>query len=193
MGNCKAVFLDRDGTINFDPGYLGDPNKVRLLPGVDTGIKFLRNDLNFKIIVVSNQSGITRGLISEADVKSVNSRINELLAEKNTRIDAFYFCPYHPEFDPPEKVKCRKPSPEMIFTAAEDFEIDLTQSYLVGDALSDIEAGNKAGVKTILLNNERKYDKINILHLGKKTPNFVATNFSDACTFIKNDLLGNIN
>lgn len=187
----KAVFLDRDGTINIDPGYLGEPDKVELLQGVAKGISLLKNKLKFRIIVISNQSGITRGLISKSDVDAVNNKINYLLKLENTSVDAFYYCPYHPDFDPPNKSECRKPSPNMILKAAEDFKIDLSKSYMVGDVISDVIAGNKAGTKTILLRSHDS-DKTNNLNYDEKTPNFIASNFLDACKFIKNDYLGNI-
>ena len=187
----KAVFLDRDGTINKDPGYLGEPDKVELLPGVAKGISLLRNKLKVKIIVISNQSGITRGLISKSDVDAVNNKINDLLKLENTSVDAFYYCPYHPDFDPPDKTECRKPSPNMILRAAKDLNLDLSKSYMVGDVLSDVTAGNKAGTKTVLLRLDDSA-KTNNLNYDEKTPNFIASNFLDACKFIQNDYLGNI-
>ena len=104
-----AVFFDRDNTLNYDPGYLGDPEQVKLFPGVIEGIKKLRQQYNFKIIVISNQSGFTRNILRESDVIAVNERINELLREQDTEIDDFFYCPYHPDFDPPELTMCRKP------------------------------------------------------------------------------------
>ncbi len=192
-GSNVAVFLDRDGTINFDPGYLGDPDKVILLPGVGQGISRLKKQIDAIIIVVSNQSGITRGLISEDDVKAVNEKINELLKEYGTGIDAFYYCPFHPDFDPPEKTKCRKPSPEMILRAAKDFSIDLNKSYMVGDTLTDIEAGIKAGTKTVLLVSKDKESENFTLQNKSIIPTFVAANFSDACNFIIDDFFGRNN
>ena len=185
--NNHAVFLDRDGTINIDPGYLGDPDSVELYDGVAEGIYKLKVIHNFKIIVISNQSGITRGLITEKDVKAVNNRINELLSSHSTSIDSFYYCPFHPEFDHEEKCKCRKPSPDMIFQAARDFDIDLTKSYMVGDTASDIECGKNAGIKSILIKNTLKNGEINLLKDAGKTPNFVAHNFLDVCNYIIKD------
>jgi D,D-heptose 1,7-bisphosphate phosphatase len=185
-----AVFFDRDGTINFDPGYLGDPDKVKLFPGVPHSIANLRNNLGFKIVVVSNQSGVSRGLITTDEVISVNSKINELLKPENALIDAFYFCPYHPDYSPPEKCSCRKPSPEMIFTAAEDLNIDLSNSYMVGDRADDVICGFNAGVKTILITSSENDEQINLLQKAGKKANFVADNFSSACNFICRDFLG---
>ena len=159
----RAVFLDRDGTINDDPGYLGNPEIVKLLPGAGAALAKLKNELNFKLIVVSNQSGIARGLITEEDVNAVNNKINELLKPFNTGIDKFYYCPFHPEFSTEEECKCRKPSPDMVLKAIVDFSIDPDVSYLIGDSLSDIQCGITAGVKTILVKTGYGNDQISAL------------------------------
>ena len=101
MTGC-AVFLDRDGTLNDDPGYLGNPDKVKLFPDTGKALSILKNKLNFRLIVISNQSGIVRKLITKENVEAVNKRINELLADHDVRIDAFYYCPFHPEFNSEE-------------------------------------------------------------------------------------------
>lgn len=186
MSNC-AVFLDRDGTINEDPGYLGDPNSVKLLPGVAEGISELKTKLDFKIIVISNQSGIARGLITHEQVIEVNEKINTLLSEQNTEIDVFYFCPFHPEFSSEEDAECRKPSPKMIKHAAAENDIDLSRSYMIGDKALDVLCGINAGIKTILINSETVSEEINSLKKELKSPNFVADNFLDAVNFIKQD------
>ncbi len=182
-----AVFLDRDDTINYDSGYIGNPDEVKLYPGVGEGLAKLRNVLNFKIIVISNQSGVTRGIITEEQVRSVNKKINELLEKFGAKIDDFFYCPFHPDFDPPELSKCRKPSPEMVFQAAEKHDIDLSRSYFIGDQLTDIECGNNAGVKTILVTNKISEKEINNLQSPDKRPNFVAVDFLNACSFIEKD------
>jgi len=185
-----AVFIDRDGTINFDPGYIKNPDEVYLLEGVAGGIRKLKDLFGFKIIVISNQAGVSKGLMTENDVELVNTKINELLKEQGTGIDAFYYCPYHPDNDPPEKTICRKPSPYMILKAASEHKIDLLKSYMIGDKVSDIEAGINAEVKTIFLNAGNIDDEISILHNQGKKPNFVAANFSEACDYIIHDFLG---
>jgi len=187
-----AIFLDRDGTINHDSGYIKDPSEVVLLSGVSEGIKKLKNEYAFKAIVISNQAGVSKGIMTIGDVDSVNDRINHLLKKNGTEIDAFYYCPFHPDFDPPEKSNCRKPSPVMIVQAAEEHEIDISKSYMIGDKASDIECGINAGVKTVLINSEDNRNEISILHnLGKK-PNFTAANFKEVCDFIINDFSGGI-
>jgi D-glycero-D-manno-heptose 1,7-bisphosphate phosphatase len=188
----NAIFLDRDGTINLDTGYVKDPNEIIILSGVPEGIRKLREQFGFKMIVVSNQAGISKGLMTENDVENVNARIVKLLEKEGAFLDAIYYCPYHPEIDPPEKTECRKPSPKMIIDAAVEYDIDLTKSYMIGDRESDILAGINAGVKTILLESQIYSDTINSLHkLGKK-PNFVAANFTEACEFIINDTFGGV-
>ncbi len=186
----RALFLDRDGTLNQDPGYLGNPEKVVLFPTVGESLSKLKNQYDFLLIVVSNQSGVARGLISEEDVDNVNKRINELLEEFNVKIDAFYYCTTHPDFNDEDECKCRKPSPQMIFQAAKQFDIDLNSSYLIGDAKTDIEAAKNAGCKSILIKSGYGKESFNALLSENNLPNFVAENFKEACDFIIKDISG---
>lgn len=185
-----AVFLDRDGTINEDPGYLGNPADVVLYPGAAKALANIKARLNFKLVVVSNQSGVARGLITKDMVDKVNKRINELLAEENVSIDAFYYCPYHPDFNSKEECECRKPSPKLVFDAAEDLNIDLSKSYFIGDTVADIECGFNAGLKTILVKTGYGLESISMLQKQNKIPTFVAENLTDACNYIIQDFLG---
>ena len=141
----SALFLDRDGTINIDTGYIRDSDNIELYPGVAEGIRNLKNKFDMKMIVISNQSGIARGIMSREDVDAVNRRINELLNSSETSIDAFYYCPYHPDFNNEDLASCRKPSPELVFLAAKEHDIDLKRSYFIGDKVSDVECGINAG------------------------------------------------
>jgi D-glycero-D-manno-heptose 1,7-bisphosphate phosphatase len=188
----NAVFLDRDGTINEDPGYLGNPEKVKLFPGTGNSLSLLKNKLNFKLIVISNQSGIVRGIISEKDVDAVNSMINDLLKPYNVAIDAFYYCPYHPDFNTKEESECRKPSPSLVFKASRDFNIELNGSYFIGDTPADILCGMNAGLKTVLVKTGYGLESISILQKQNIFPSFVAENISDACNFIYEDFTGEI-
>jgi D,D-heptose 1,7-bisphosphate phosphatase len=189
MTGC-AVFLDRDGTLNDDPGYLGNPDKVKLFPDTGKALSILKNKLNFRLIVISNQSGIVRKLITKENVEAVNKRINELLADHDVRIDAFYYCPFHPEFNTKEECACRKPSPKMVLEAAEDFNIELSKSYFIGDAVSDIECGINAGTRTILVKTGYGNESFSTLQKLNKMPTFVANNILDAVNFIQNDFSG---
>uniref|UniRef100_A0A7V3E7J5 D,D-heptose 1,7-bisphosphate phosphatase n=1 Tax=Ignavibacterium album TaxID=591197 RepID=A0A7V3E7J5_9BACT len=190
MKSNKAIFLDRDGTINEDPGYLGNPEQVVLLPTVGEALYTLKNQLNFLLIVVSNQSGVARGLITEEDVRHVNHRINELLSAYNVNIDEFYYCTTHPEFNSEDECLCRKPSPKMILDAAKKFNIDISKSYLIGDNVSDIECAYNVGCKSILVKTGYGLESINVLQKQNKFPSFVAENLMDATNFIIKDISG---
>jgi D,D-heptose 1,7-bisphosphate phosphatase len=179
----RAIFLDRDGTINEDPGYISDPADVVLLPQAGEALAGLKKK-GFKLIVVSNQSGIARGIMSSADVEKVNDKINELLLKKNVSIDAFYYCDAHPEFSTPEECECRKPSAKLVFEAARDFEIELKESYFVGDTISDIECGKNAGLRTILVKTGKGEESLSILQKDNNFPSFVAENLFHAFEFI---------
>lgn len=192
MASQHAVFLDRDGTINEDPGYLGDPEKVKLFPGTGKALSLLKNKLNFKLIVISNQSGIARGLISEKEVEAVNSKINELLKSDNAVIDAFYYCPYHPDFSTKEEIECRKPSPFLIYKASHDLNLELNGSYFIGDSPADILCGFNAGLKTVLVKTGYGKESFSILQKQNIFPSLVAENISDACKFIYQDITGEI-
>ncbi len=185
-----GVFLDRDGTLNEDPGYLGDPELLNLYPETGKALSVLKNELDFKLIVISNQSGIARGLITKEKVDAVNSKLNELLLKDNVQIDAFYYCPHHPDFSTEEECSCRKPSPELVLRSAIDFNIDLSKSYFVGDTVSDIECGLNANLKTILVKTGYGEESFSILQKLNKIPTFVAENIFDASKFIHKDFAG---
>ena len=186
----KAVFLDRDGTLNYDPGYLGNPNDLELFSDTGNVLAALKNKFQFKLIVISNQAGIARGIITEEQVISVNNELNKKLSDFNVQIDAFYYCPFHPDFSSKEDCLCRKPSPKMILDAANDLSIDLSKSYFVGDTAADIIAGLTIQLKTILVKTGKGAESISILQNGNKFPSFVAENLTEAYKFIINDSTG---
>jgi len=186
----RAVFLDRDGTLNENPGYLSDPDKVKLLPFVGEILSRLKNEFNFFLIVISNQSGIARGLITAKQVEQVNEKINTLLKKFNVSVDKFYYCPFHPDFSTPEECSCRKPSTEMVEKAVEEFDIDISKSFFIGDSVTDIECGMNADIKTILVKTGYGREALYMLQKENKIPNFVADNFLDAGNFIITELNG---
>lgn len=186
----KAVFLDRDGTLNFDPGYLSNPKDLKLFSDTGVVLAALKNNYLFKLIVISNQSGIARNLITEEQVISVNAELNKKLLEFNVQIDAFYYCPFHPDFSSEEDCVCRKPSPKMIFDSAKDFNIDLSKSYFIGDSASDIQAGLAAQLKTVLVKTGYGAESISILQKENIFPSFVSENLTEAFKFIINDSSG---
>lgn len=147
----KAVFLDRDGTINRYVGFLRSIDEFELIPGVPEAIRML-NDHGYLVIVVTNQPVIARGEVSIEELEEIHNKMETLLGEKGAYIDAVYYCPHHPdkgfEGERPEykiECDCRKPKPGMLLKAAEEYHIDLAQSWMVGDSIQDIEAGKAAG------------------------------------------------
>jgi D-glycero-D-manno-heptose 1,7-bisphosphate phosphatase len=142
----KAVFIDRDGTMARDVHYCSLPEDFELLPGVVEGIRLL-NEHGFKVVVVTNQSGIARGYFTEETLKQIHQKMEHDLAKGGARIDATYYCPHHPD----EDCACRKPKPKMLLDAARDFEIDLPHSYVIGDVDMDIKMGQQVGCKTLMV------------------------------------------
>lgn len=159
----KAVFLDRDGTINKYVGFLRDIDDFELLPGVAKAIRKI-NESGYLAIVVTNQPVIARGEVTREQLQEIHNKMETLLGSKGAYIDAIYYCPHHPhkgyEDEVPElkiDCECRKPKPGMLLKAAEDFNIDLTHSWMVGDGENDIKAGKAAGCMTTLIGNENSH------------------------------------
>jgi D-glycero-D-manno-heptose 1,7-bisphosphate phosphatase len=144
----KAVFLDRDGTIIEDAGYLHDPDKARLLPGAAEAIGQL-NQHDFRVLVVTNQSGIARGLLTLEDYQATEHRLDELLAREKALVDGHYFCPHLPELSGP--CECRKPGTLLYRQAAERFGINLPESWWVGDRVRDLLPARALGGQGILV------------------------------------------
>ncbi len=188
----RAVFLDRDGTLNEDPGYLSNPDMVKLFPGTGRALALLKNELKFKLLVISNQSGIARGLVTSKDVDHVNQKINLLLQSYDVSIDNFYFCPFHPDYNTEEECSCRKPSPELVFQAAEENHIDLPKSYFIGDNKTDIQCGKNAGLKTIWVKTGYGKEQISLLNKPTDFTTFVAEDILEASFIIKKDIDGEI-
>lgn len=183
MGN-KAVFLDRDDTLIDDPGYINHPDQVELLPGAVEALVQLRK-MGYKLIVVSNQSGVARGIVSEDVLEHIHQRLRELLGRGNAHLDAIYYCPYHPEGvieDYRAESDLRKPNPGMLLRAADELKIDLSESWMIGDSYRDVIAGKRAGCKTVLINSPAKPV------LRKQTdpmPNKEAVNIKEAANIIR--------
>jgi D-glycero-D-manno-heptose 1,7-bisphosphate phosphatase len=153
MGAKKAVFMDRDGTINVEVQYLHKVEEFEFIAGVPEALKRLK-EAGFLLVVVTNQSGIGRGHYDEAALDSIHEHMHEELAGYGAAIDACYFCPHHPEHAKGhylQECACRKPLPGMLQQAAADLDIDLSQSYMVGDKLGDIEAGINAGCTSLMV------------------------------------------
>tara|TARA_R100001143_G_C3360893_1_gene135517 strand:+ start:18622 stop:19161 length:540 start_codon:yes stop_codon:yes gene_type:complete len=144
----KALFLDRDGTIIIDTDYPNDPKMVAFVPGTIEALREIQRE--YKLIVVSNQSGVGRGLITQEQFEAVHKQFVKMLESVNIEMTGIYYCLHAPE----EKCDCRKPSPKMILDAAEKHHIELSSSYMIGDKMSDVIAGKRAGCNTILITPE---------------------------------------
>lgn len=148
-----AVFLDRDGTIIRDVNYLRTADQIELLPGVPDALRQLRSG-GFLLVLVTNQSAVARGYVTEDDVRAVHDALQALLRPHGAQMDAIYYSPYLPEGTVPQyarRSECRKPAPGMLLQAARELNIDLTRSYMVGDKDTDVEAGRRANCRTVLL------------------------------------------
>jgi D-glycero-D-manno-heptose 1,7-bisphosphate phosphatase len=148
-----AIFLDRDGVLIEDSHYLGDQSRVRLVPGSSEAVAAL-NRAGWVVVVVTNQSGVARGMFTEADVGDVHAHLAELLLGFGAKIDAWQYCPHHPEGGVAEyrvACACRKPQAGMLLRAAEERGLDLAASWMIGDRVSDLEAGAAAGCRTALV------------------------------------------
>jgi histidinol-phosphate phosphatase family protein len=143
-----AVFIDKDGTLVRDVPYNADPRRVELTPGAGEALRRMKN-AGYKIIIISNQPGIALNLFGERDLLPVNRRIQDLLAPYEVEVDAFYYCPH----EPCDGCECRKPLPGMILRAAREHGVETEMSWMIGDILNDVEAGNRAGCRTIHLDN----------------------------------------
>jgi histidinol-phosphate phosphatase family protein len=146
----KAIFIDKDGTLIEDIPYNINPDVIKLQAGAARCLKELAHH-GFIFVIVSNQSGLARGYFSQEELQIALWKIKELLQEKGVVIAGTYFCPHLPESIP--ACECRKPKPGMIFQAAQELNIYLPGSWMIGDILDDIEAGNRAGCRSILINN----------------------------------------
>ena len=149
MNNRKrAIFLDRDGVINKEVSYLSNPDDFEFIPGSIEALKILKQK-GFLLIVITNQAGIARSYFTEKILKSIHDKMNSILKRNDVELDDIFFCPHHPNFT--GECDCRKPKPGMILKAKQKYNIDLQNSFMVGDTLIDIEAGLAAGCKTVLV------------------------------------------
>jgi D-glycero-D-manno-heptose 1,7-bisphosphate phosphatase len=150
----KAIFLDRDGVINKNrTDYVKNISELEILD-VGDSIKKIK-DNGFLVVVITNQSAINRGLTTIENIREIHNEIQKYLKKKDTKIDAFYYCPHRPD----EKCNCRKPKPGLLEKAANDLKIDLKSSWFIGDRDSDMEASQQAGCKSIKINENSRIDK----------------------------------
>jgi histidinol-phosphate phosphatase family protein len=172
----KAVFVDKDGTLVPDIPYNVDASLIRLEAGVAEGLRALQA-AGYIIVIISNQSGIAHGYFTVEQFQGVQVKIRSLLADEGITLSGFYYCPHHPQ----GYCGCRKPKPGLILSAAKELQIELNGSWMIGDILNDVEAGRRAGCKTVLINNGNETEW---LMNDSRTPDFTATNFKEAADHI---------
>lgn len=181
----KAVFLDKDGTIIHDLPYNVNPSLITWQEGSFEALKRL-HEKGYLLVIITNQSGVARGLFQEKDLKVLEEAMRATLQEKGIPLAGFYYCPHHVEGTIKEYMldcECRKPKAGMLMRAAADLKIDLPASWMVGDILNDVEAGNKAGCRTVLINNGNETEWISNEH---RKPAYTAKNILEATNYILN-------
>jgi len=149
----KVVFLDRDGTINEEVGYVNHIERFNLLPRAGRAIRLL-NQQGWKAVVITNQSGVARGYFPESLVHQVHQKMRDLLKRAGAHLDGIYYCPHHPDVGVPpyrQTCRCRKPATGLIEEAVKELDLDTSQSYMIGDRWADIEFGRRVGAKAILV------------------------------------------
>jgi len=187
-----AVFFDRDGTIIKEVGYLSHLEDMELLPKAAAAIRLL-NQQGVKTIVATNQSGVARGYFSEDLVRKIHQRLQQALHRKGAYLNGIYYCPHHPDYGNEKYRKnclCRKPQTGMLQKAVRDFHISLPRSYLIGDAMSDMETAWNACIKAVLVLSGYGKDVIKKMENreSKKRPNFVAPDILVAVQWVTNDI-----
>jgi D-glycero-D-manno-heptose 1,7-bisphosphate phosphatase len=179
----RVVFMDKDGTLIENVPYNADPAQIRLAPAARRAVMRLVRE-GYSIVVVTNQAGIARGMFPESAMEVIRGRIGELFAPMGAELAGFYYCPHHPEGSVTEfavECGCRKPAAGMILRAAEELGIDPAESWMVGDTLDDVEAGNRAGCRTILLDNGNETEwRVD----GKRWPSVVVGDLDRAAAII---------
>lgn len=182
----QAVFLDRDGTMLEEAGYLASMDRLVFFPYTLDAVRLL-NRAGFAVVVVTNQAGIARGIVKEAFVEEAHAHIAKQAADAGARIDAFYYCPHHPQ-GIVEALRCtcdcRKPAPGLLRRAAADLDLELTTSYMVGDKVEDVLVGRAAGARSVLVRTGYGYDAESRLAQQGVAPAAVADNLMGAVSWI---------
>jgi D-glycero-D-manno-heptose 1,7-bisphosphate phosphatase len=183
----RAVFLDRDGTINQEVGYLKSLDMLKVIPGAGAAIKRL-NDAGFKVVIITNQSGVARGYFPESLVHEAHALLTAMLGKDGATIDGIYYCPHHPTAGNSKhtvRCDCRKPATGLMDRAARDLNIDLKKSFMVGDKWSDVELGHRAGARSILVRSGFAPDDAgNKRSSHIEDPDFTAHDLAEAADWI---------
>ncbi|MFC1913742.1 D-glycero-beta-D-manno-heptose 1,7-bisphosphate 7-phosphatase [Chloroflexota bacterium] len=184
MVTNKAVFLDRDGTIVIEVNYCRHPEDIKLYPKAPQAIKML-NESGFKVILVTNQSGIARGYFNEDTLSQIHAKMLSDLSAHGAGIDAIYYCPHHPD----DGCNCRKPQPGNLLQAAEDWDIDCRASFVIGDRLMDIELARNTDCRSVLVTNTRGLRE---LKNSDAQPDFIAHDIGEAAEWVVSNSHGKL-
>jgi D-glycero-D-manno-heptose 1,7-bisphosphate phosphatase len=178
----RAIFLDRDGTINEDTGYVSRPEDLIIYPWAAEAIRLI-NQAGLKTIIITNQAGIARGFYSEQTLDDIHNRLTSELARQQARIDAIYYCPHHPDVGDNHyrmACQCRKPSPGLLHKAAKEHRVDLEKSWIVGDKASDINLAPRVSAQSSLVLTGYGRETVANRHLYPCEPVIVAENLLEA-------------
>ncbi|AGB42166.1 histidinol-phosphate phosphatase family protein [Halobacteroides halobius DSM 5150] len=189
--NCVGVFMDRDGTVSKEIGYVNHASRYELLPRTSLAIKKL-NQAGIKALLATNQAGVARGYFKEEMIGEVHAKLERLLAQEDAYLDEIYYCHHHPDVGEGKFNKncnCRKPKPGMLLQGAEEFDLDLNKSYMVGDKISDVETARRVGAKGILvLTGYGRGNYENDRDSWEVKPDYVAEDLHDAVEWILSHL-----
>lgn len=182
----RAVFLDRDGTICEEVGYLESIWQMRLIPRAGEAVRLL-NEQGFKVVVVTNQSGVARGFFPESILEKIHAEMSLQLRKEGAYLDGIYYCPHHPtEGTAPylQECDCRKPATGLLLRAAESLNLDLPSSYMIGDHISDIECGQRVGAETVLLLTGHGQEALAKRETWTKLPSYIAADLYEAAHWV---------
>lgn len=186
-----GVFLDRDGTINDEVDFLSTPEELHLLEGSDRAIREV-NQLGVKIFVVTNQSGIARGFLTEKRLQKIHAALIAMLNTHGAHIDAVYYCPHHPDLgEPPYRTECdcRKPKIGMLERAAQEFHIDLSKSFVIGDRMIDVQTARAAGATPILVLTGYGKNELELCRMHNVDIDHIAENLEEAVGIVKRSII----
>jgi len=185
--NDIGVFLDRDSTINEEVDFLSSSNDLRLIPGSADAIREA-NTLGFKVFIITNQSGIARGLLTEDQLTQIHQALLKKLQQHGASITAIYYCPHHPDNgEPPYRMNCdcRKPNTGLLSRAAKEYNVDLKKSFVIGDKMIDVQTGNNIGAKSILVLTGYGKEELDLCRQNNVHIDHVTSDLHNAIQYVK--------
>jgi D,D-heptose 1,7-bisphosphate phosphatase len=186
MKKNRVVFLDRDGTLCEEVGYLSSVEQMRLIPRSGEAVRLL-NQKGYKVVVITNQAGVARGFFPEAVLEGLHAEMVRQLREEGAYLDGIYYCPHHPSDGfPPyrQECNCRKPATGLLERAAADLNLDLLSGYMIGDHFSDVECGQRVGAETVLLLTGHGQEALAKRESWPRPPSFIATDLYEAVLWV---------